>query len=203
VPYGIAKSPQEFYCYNGACSGWTTNYAASSNVVEYDLIYPNRSNIFGYISTDPDDNPLTVNVPEFSLGFIHDIPDAMNAQFPDNETDGGHANFTFSCPGSHANCVNIGDGYSSMVIVAQDDPPSAVDTYNLPIINWQWSPCCTDGGMAKLLPIDTGWCITIDPTFNNGITELFIKEPGEGGYLVGYTIPNKNDPFEICYEPAF
>ncbi|MFC1598856.1 DUF1566 domain-containing protein [Patescibacteria group bacterium] len=204
VPYGVAKSPREFYCYDGNCTAPLTTYPSSSNIVEYDMIYPDRSNIFAYLSTDPDDNPATIDdVPVWSLGFIHDIPSPLNnhADWPgEGDNDGGDAIFTFSCPSTHANCVNIGDGYSSAVVVAADDNLSE---FSLPTTDWYWATCCTDGGMLELLTVDTGWCLIIDPSFPSGINELFLKEPGEGGYSVGYTVPVLTDPIEICYEPTF
>jgi len=222
-PYATKKTSSIFYCYDGSCcvsqggpvpDSACTAFNASSNVVEYDMIYPDRSNVFGYLNADPDNDGIIeacsvnadclgdcINVsgqgycqedlPLFSLGFIHDIPDALNSNFaPDGDFDGGISQMNFS-----------GTGWDLAVLTALDDNSDEFRSSITPHGNWAWLECCTDGGMFDIAPVNTGWCVEITPVQWVGINNWFVKTPGLGGYSVGYDIPDMNSPIEICYTP--
>ncbi len=188
-PYVTEKSASGFYCYGGECDDSTTSCPNSSNVVEYDMVYPDRSNIFAYIDGSDD---------MMSLGFIHDVPNIGENNdctiILDDKTDegGGRVKFDFSRTGWDM----------AVVAVADDDGSefSADDEKDWPA-DWEWFKCCTDGGMFEIANLDTSWSMIIEPKFIDGIDSWFLKEPGPDGVYEGQEILDLTKPVIISYTP--
>ena len=92
------------------------------------------------------------------------------------------------------------DGLDAVKFVVADDPS---ETYNPSngLINWHWSPCCTDG--AAIFPLPGGACFTITPKLLQGISQIdFI---GAGGVRI--PLPSLTEPITVCSacasEPGF
>jgi hypothetical protein len=100
TPYVTNESMSDFYCYSGNCPACydddpdtlCTEYGASSNIVEYNIVKDKRSVIFAHLH--PSANML-------SLGFIHDKP---------QDGSGGDVDFTFS-----------GEGWNMATVAVSDD----------------------------------------------------------------------------------
>jgi len=188
-PYATQETVSDFYCYSGNCPACTdsdpntlcTEYGASSNIVEYNVVKNERSEILAHINHN---NYL------LSLIFIHDEPDE-----PEDEI-GGHAGFTFS-----------GSGWNMAHVAASDDERPELSKNLLDWRNdlspshgnWGWGRCCTDGGALEIAPLNTSWSITISPEFAFGINSWMAKSPG--GLEEGEYIPDIDQPVTISYSP--
>lgn len=159
-----AQSASEFYNYS---------FSSFNNPAFIDFMGANRSVIF--VHTDQDTGQL-------SLGIFHDWPNDL-PDYPDLDSDGGYANFTF---------VDITPGNN---VAVADDPASTPDTINGSLAGsvsslsngsvwtWNWSPCCTDGGMVEM-PLSS-WSTTIEADFPSGITEWMVvyDDGGTPGFI--------------------
>ena len=200
-PYVHYESSSEFYCYSGNCANPAPNVAgASANIVEYDIVKTDRSNIFGYVNTS--NNML-------SIGFVHDMPNSYRttpdpndgpSDYPDDDQDGGIAFFDFK-----------GADWTNMaVITSADDGPYEFDK-NINTTRascdyegcWGYGYCCTDGGIVDMAYLNTSWSIRVEPKRWEGLTEWFLKSPsgeytGEDSVDVGTNI-NMNKEVRIGY----
>ena len=74
--------------------------------------------------------------------------------------------------------------------------------------NWEWLPCCTDGGMIDVANLGVSWTMNIDPnpgftstasTIGTPITEWFVKIPGDVN--AGTALLSTSTPVTITYTP--
>jgi hypothetical protein len=167
-PYVKAETASDFYCYGGTCPACVgdpscAGYGASGNIISYEIVKGQRSNIFAY---------LNANTNILSIGFIHDLP---------VDGSGGEVEFDFSSAFPLSWSVEDDPGDFS---AARSVPP-----YN---VHWMWAECCTDGGMVDMANLNTSWSLTIQPDFISGINEWMVKIPGgieEGEYIPNMNQP--------------
>ena len=174
-PYVTAESTSEFYCYGGDCTACTdsdtdtvcTDYAKSSNIVEFAIVKSERSNIFAYIYANPSTD---IESYILALGFIHDAP---------NDDSGGMVWFGFS-----GSAWDIG-----VTSVTDDGCEFSKEEQG----TWQWDEGETDGGMLDIGYLNTSWEFNIDPSNILGINEWIAKNPGslEDGINLNLTEPVK------------
>jgi PKD domain-containing protein len=168
---------------NGAEVGSYAPLTTDEDVVTfYSYNHPNQASYNGSYETLSGDSMIFVHrdsaTGELSLVIVHDQP---------NDGSGGSAHFDLSGLGAMAS------------VLVRDDPPSGGDAYSGPdsagnaSFDWHWQECCTDGTAIGNIDWASG-CVTVDPSFTNGIdTWSFVD-----GDTLGRVPLDPTAPLQIC-----